>query len=305
MSTVAAAHISKTETRPDEANRTLAVAALGTLLVLAVFSAVVTTVGDSNRALHGGVSSQTWTLSGMSLGLAATLLTVGALADDLGRRRVLAVSSALLAVFSALARRRPEHRRARRRTDPAGRRRRRHRRREPRRDRARLPDRSPPDTRHQRLGLRGRRRHRDRTARRRRAVGVGWVAEQLLAPGDRRRGAGAGGRAAAGVALIDEAGTRSLRRRRVGGRDGLPDRRADRGSRQLVGTGDDRPAGRRSRARGGVRGDRSAQARADARARPIHPPAVPGLAERRPVHRLGGDRPDELHPARCFSAAST
>ena len=103
MSAVAAAHISKAETRPDEANRTLAVAALGTLLVLAVFSAVVTTVGDSNRALHGGVSSQTWTLSGMSLGLAATLLTVGALADDLGRRRVLAISSALLAVFSALA----------------------------------------------------------------------------------------------------------------------------------------------------------------------------------------------------------
>ncbi|HEY1516892.1 MAG TPA: MFS transporter [Solirubrobacteraceae bacterium] len=103
MSTAAAAHVSKAETRTDEANRTLAVAALGTLLVLAVFSAVVTTVGDSNRALHGGVSSQTWTLSGMSLGLAATLLTVGALADDLGRRRVLAISSALLAVFSALA----------------------------------------------------------------------------------------------------------------------------------------------------------------------------------------------------------
>ena len=102
MSTVAAAHISKTRDsagrgKPDARGR-----GLGTLLVLAVFSAVVTTVGDSNRALHGDVSSQTWTLSGMSLGLAVALLTVGALADDFGRRRVLVISSALLAVFSAL-----------------------------------------------------------------------------------------------------------------------------------------------------------------------------------------------------------
>jgi MFS family permease len=88
--------------RTDDANRTLAVAALGTLLVLAVFSAVVTTVGDSLRSLHGDVSSQTWTLSGMSLGLAVTLLTVGALADAFGRRRVLVLSGALLALTSAL-----------------------------------------------------------------------------------------------------------------------------------------------------------------------------------------------------------
>jgi MFS family permease len=78
------------------------VAAAGTLLVLAVFSAVVTTVGDSLRSLHGDVSSQTWTLSGMSLGLAAALLTVGALADAFGRRRVLVIASAMLAITSAL-----------------------------------------------------------------------------------------------------------------------------------------------------------------------------------------------------------
>jgi MFS family permease len=78
------------------------VAAAGTLLVLAAFSAVVPDVGESVRALHGGVSGQTWVLSGMSLGLAATLLTAGALADDLGRRRVLAWSSAVLALASAV-----------------------------------------------------------------------------------------------------------------------------------------------------------------------------------------------------------
>ncbi len=88
--------------RSDKA-RILAVGASGTLLVLAVFSAAVTTVGDSTRSLHGGVSAQTWTLSGMSLGLAAALLTVGAIADDLGRRRVMIVSGSLLAATSALA----------------------------------------------------------------------------------------------------------------------------------------------------------------------------------------------------------
>jgi MFS family permease len=106
MTTVAARPLSRSRahrrTRDTAATRTLAVAAAGTLLVLAVFSAVVTTVDDSLRSLHGSVASQTWTLSGMSLGLAVALLTVGALADDLGRRRVLVTSSAMLALTSAL-----------------------------------------------------------------------------------------------------------------------------------------------------------------------------------------------------------
>jgi MFS family permease len=84
-------------------SRTLAVTAAATLLVLAVFSAVVTTVGDTARSVHAGVGGQTWALSGMSLGLATALLTVGALADDLGRRRVLVWSAGLLAITSALA----------------------------------------------------------------------------------------------------------------------------------------------------------------------------------------------------------
>jgi len=99
MSAVAIAHVVRARIERD---RTLPVAAAGTLLVLAVFSAVVTTVGDSLRSLHGDVSSQTWALSGMSLGLAAALLTVGALADAFGRRRVLVLASSLLALTSAL-----------------------------------------------------------------------------------------------------------------------------------------------------------------------------------------------------------
>jgi MFS family permease len=106
MTTVAAQRVSEARARSRseqaQAARTLWVAAAATMLVLAAFSAVVTTVGDSLHTLHGDVASQTWTLSGMSLGLAVALLTVGALADAFGRRRVLVVSSALLAVTSAL-----------------------------------------------------------------------------------------------------------------------------------------------------------------------------------------------------------
>jgi MFS family permease len=94
-----------TETRSSPA-RTLWVAAAGTSLVLAVFSAVVVTVGDSARSLHAGLGGEAWALSGMSLGLATSLLTAGALADDLGHRRVLVWSAGLLggsSVFGALA----------------------------------------------------------------------------------------------------------------------------------------------------------------------------------------------------------
>ena len=83
--------------------RTLAVTAAGTLLVLAVFSAGPATVEQTAHAFGSGVSGQTWALSGMSLGLAAALLTVGTLADALGRRRVLVWSAAALVVTSALA----------------------------------------------------------------------------------------------------------------------------------------------------------------------------------------------------------
>jgi MFS family permease len=102
MSVTAIANIPTARTRAATDARTLAVAASGTLLVLAVFSAVVTTVGDSVQSLNGNVSTQTWALSGMSLGLAVALLTVGALADAFGRRQVLVLSSAVLAVTSAL-----------------------------------------------------------------------------------------------------------------------------------------------------------------------------------------------------------
>ena len=83
--------------------RTLSIAAAGTLLVTAIFSAFVVTVSDSARTFHAGVEGEAWALSGMSLGLATALLTAGALADDLGHRRVLTWSTGLLAGASAAA----------------------------------------------------------------------------------------------------------------------------------------------------------------------------------------------------------
>ena len=82
-------------------SRTLLIAASGTALVMAVFSAFVVNVGDSVRTFHAGVAGEAWGLSGMSLGLAAALFTAGALADDLGHRRVLRCSAGLLAAASA------------------------------------------------------------------------------------------------------------------------------------------------------------------------------------------------------------
>jgi MFS family permease len=85
----------------SQPSRTLAIAAFGTALVMAIFSAFVVSVGDSARAFHAGVAGEAWGLSGMSLGLAAALLTAGALADDLGHRRVLRCSAGVLAAASA------------------------------------------------------------------------------------------------------------------------------------------------------------------------------------------------------------
>jgi MFS family permease len=92
-------------TEPSAARQTwtLAVAAAATLLVLAVFAGPVTTIGETARSLGAGVGGQTWALSSMSLGLATALLPVGAIADELGRRRVLVWSVGLLALANAAA----------------------------------------------------------------------------------------------------------------------------------------------------------------------------------------------------------
>jgi hypothetical protein len=73
---------------PAYAARTLRVAALATLLVLVAFVAPLGTGARTAASLDAGPAEVPWLLSAMSLGLAMALLPTGALADDLGRRRV-------------------------------------------------------------------------------------------------------------------------------------------------------------------------------------------------------------------------
>lgn len=83
-----------------QARRTLWVAAAGTLIALMAFTTPIASLADTARGLHAGVPEQAWILSSMSLGLAIALLTSGALADDLGRRRVFVVGAVVLALGS-------------------------------------------------------------------------------------------------------------------------------------------------------------------------------------------------------------
>ncbi len=87
----------------DRPGLTLLIASLGTGLVLLVFANVVATVAPTIAALRGGAGGETWALSGMSLGLAAMLLTLGSVADDHGRRRVFLMSNVALVLSSILA----------------------------------------------------------------------------------------------------------------------------------------------------------------------------------------------------------
>lgn len=81
---------------------TLAVAGTATFLALVVFTTPLATLPSTAAALGAGPAAQAWILSSMSIGLGVALLSVGALGDDLGRRRVLVLGALVLAVSSVL-----------------------------------------------------------------------------------------------------------------------------------------------------------------------------------------------------------
>ncbi|MFC9764811.1 MFS transporter [Rhodococcus jostii] len=84
--------------RTPRPGTTLAVASLGTFVALVAFCAPLGNMPTVAAALSAGPAAQTWILSSMSVGLAAVLLTAGALADDYGRRRVFHWGAWLLAL---------------------------------------------------------------------------------------------------------------------------------------------------------------------------------------------------------------
>ncbi len=79
-----------------------AVASAATFLALVVFTTPLSTLTTTAAALGSGPDGQAWILSSMSIGLGVALLSSGALADDLGRRRALVLGGALLAVSSVV-----------------------------------------------------------------------------------------------------------------------------------------------------------------------------------------------------------
>ncbi len=84
-------------------SRALLVASLGTVLTLLAFTAPLATVNAVAAELDADMAGRTWMLSSMGVGLGAALLTAGALADDLGRRRLLVAGLLVLAAGSALS----------------------------------------------------------------------------------------------------------------------------------------------------------------------------------------------------------
>jgi MFS family permease len=99
---VAGAGSSPAALSQTEQRRTLLMASAATLLVLVTFVTPLATGVRTTAALDAGPGAQAWLLSGMSVGLAAALLTAGVLADDLGRRRVFAGGLVLLGLGAAL-----------------------------------------------------------------------------------------------------------------------------------------------------------------------------------------------------------
>ena len=85
------------------ARRTLAVAALGTVLTLVAFTAPLATLNATAADLGADTAGRIWILSSMSVGLGAVLLSAGTIADDFGRRRAFVAGLLVLALASFLA----------------------------------------------------------------------------------------------------------------------------------------------------------------------------------------------------------
>ncbi|MFC0506915.1 MFS transporter [Micromonospora costi] len=102
MSTTADASAPSAVAPPSEAPRSdaraLFAVCAATLLVLMNYTAPVAVLPQTARSLGAGLTTQTWLINAITLGLAATLLVAGSLGDDFGRRRIFRSGLALLAV---------------------------------------------------------------------------------------------------------------------------------------------------------------------------------------------------------------
>src|SRR5690606_173385 len=83
--------------KSGSARSTVALAGIGTLLVLVNYNAPLMTAPQTAAALNAGPAGTIWMISSISVGLAAALLVLGAFADNYGRRRAFVLGSIGLA----------------------------------------------------------------------------------------------------------------------------------------------------------------------------------------------------------------
>ncbi|MDO9377211.1 MAG: MFS transporter [Nocardioidaceae bacterium] len=90
--------------RDDRRDRTsaLVVGSLGVFVALTAFTTSLADAPTLGRELAAGTAGQIWILSSMSVGLAASLLVVGVLGDDRGRRLIFVGGALLLTAGSVL-----------------------------------------------------------------------------------------------------------------------------------------------------------------------------------------------------------
>jgi MFS family permease len=100
MSASATGSVLSDSSTAASARRTLVLACAGALMALLNFTLPLTTLPAISASLSATASDQTWILSGISLSVAALLLTSGSLADDYGRKLVFLVGLGLFVAAS-------------------------------------------------------------------------------------------------------------------------------------------------------------------------------------------------------------
>ena len=90
--------------RPDRANRvvTIVAACLATAMLMLDISVINTALSSIAHGLDTGLGGLQWVVDAYTIPLAATVLTAGAIADRLGRRRLFLLGLAIFTVSSAL-----------------------------------------------------------------------------------------------------------------------------------------------------------------------------------------------------------
>ena len=90
--------------RPIQPNPTLTIVAacLATAMLMLDISVINTALSDIAGGLDTGLSGLQWLVDAYTIPLAATVLTAGAIADRLGRRRLFIIGLAIFTVSSAL-----------------------------------------------------------------------------------------------------------------------------------------------------------------------------------------------------------